>query len=59
VDAGPEGLLDHRGHARSAYGVTGDALVLIRPDDYVALTAPAQSTRAVLDYLDGLGRGGR
>ncbi|WP_327675555.1 FAD-dependent oxidoreductase [Kitasatospora sp. NBC_00458] len=56
VDAGPEGLLDDRGHARSAYGITGDALVLIRPDNHVALTAPADDARAVTDYLEGLGR---
>jgi 2-polyprenyl-6-methoxyphenol hydroxylase-like FAD-dependent oxidoreductase len=56
VDAGPEGLLDPQGHARSAYGAAEDSLVLIRPDNYVALTAPAADTRAVLDYLDGLGR---
>lgn len=56
VDAGPGGLLDDQGHARSAYGTTEDSLVLIRPDDYVGLTAPADGARAVLDYLDGLGR---
>ena len=56
VGAGSEGLLDDGGHARSAYGTAGDALVLVRPDDYVGLVAPAAEARAVLDYLDGLGR---
>ncbi|MEV7013518.1 FAD-dependent oxidoreductase [Streptosporangium sp. NPDC051022] len=55
VGAGPEGLLDDRGHARSAYGTTG-ALVLVRPDGHVGLIAPAGDSRAVLGYLDGLGR---
>ncbi|MHA6764151.1 FAD-dependent monooxygenase [Streptacidiphilus sp. PAMC 29251] len=56
VDAGPEGLLDDQGHARSAYGTAEDTLVLVRPDNYVALIAPAGGTRAVLDYLATLGR---
>jgi 2-polyprenyl-6-methoxyphenol hydroxylase-like FAD-dependent oxidoreductase len=47
----PDGLSDHEGHARRAYGVTGDAVVLVRPDGHVALTAPADATGAVLDYL--------
>ncbi|MFJ1705123.1 FAD-dependent monooxygenase [Kitasatospora sp. NPDC088346] len=41
VDAGPDGLADGGGHARRAYGVTGDALVLVRPDNHVALTVAA------------------
>ncbi|MFF3322982.1 FAD-dependent oxidoreductase [Streptomyces sp. NPDC002889] len=49
-----EGLSDHEGHARRAYGVTGDAVVLVRPDGHVALIAPADATRAVLDYLGTL-----
>ncbi|WP_329254182.1 FAD-dependent monooxygenase [Streptomyces sp. NBC_01478] len=35
VDAGD--LEDHEGHARRAYGVTDPALVLVRPDNHVAL----------------------
>ncbi|MFJ9633627.1 FAD-dependent monooxygenase [Streptomyces sp. NPDC101175] len=44
VDGGD--LRDHEGHARRAYGVTGPALVLIRPDNHVALLArdPAEVT---------------
>lgn len=30
-------LHDHEGHARQAYGVTAPALVLIRPDNHIAL----------------------
>ena len=55
VDAGPEGLRDDQGHACSAYGTTGDSLILIRPDNYVAMTAPADDTQSVLTYLDNLG----
>ncbi|WP_406124134.1 FAD-dependent monooxygenase [Streptomyces sp. NBC_00989] len=44
VDGGD--LRDHEGHARRAYGVTGPALVLIRPDNHVALLTrdPAEVT---------------
>ncbi|WP_043667004.1 FAD-dependent monooxygenase [Streptomyces xylophagus] len=42
VDAGD--LRDHEGHARRAYGVTDPALVLVRPDNHIALltTDPAE-----------------
>ncbi|MET7567491.1 FAD-dependent monooxygenase [Streptomyces sp. NPDC005492] len=42
-------LRDHEGHARRAYGVTDPALVLVRPDNHVALLTrdPAE----VSDYL--------
>ncbi|MEU4231462.1 FAD-dependent oxidoreductase [Nonomuraea sp. NPDC026600] len=57
VDGDEPGLRDRDGHARRAYGMTDDALVLIRPDNHVALVAPARETAAVLTYLDGLHRG--
>jgi hypothetical protein len=38
---GGAGLVDDPGHARSAYGITEDALVLVRPDNYVGLIARA------------------
>ncbi|WP_441247134.1 FAD-dependent monooxygenase [Kitasatospora sp. McL0602] len=42
--------------ARAAYGVTGDAVVLIRPDHHVALTTGAADAAAeVRGYLAGLG----
>ncbi|MFF0745995.1 FAD-dependent monooxygenase [Streptomyces sp. NPDC004111] len=57
VDAGPgTGLADTGGHARAAYGVKGDALVLVRPDNHVALFTTADDSAGVLDYLRGLGR---
>ncbi|MEV0740330.1 FAD-dependent monooxygenase [Streptomyces sp. NPDC050549] len=39
-------LHDHEGHARRAYGVTDPALVLVRPDNHVALFSrdPAEVT---------------
>ncbi len=45
VDDGGD-LRDHEGHARRAYGVTDPALVLIRPDNHVALLTrdPAEVT---------------
>ncbi|MGP3928216.1 FAD-dependent monooxygenase [Streptomyces sp. 8N616] len=52
----PGGLEDHRGHARTAYGVSGDALVLVRPDHHVALAVDPYEARVVTDYLEGLGR---
>jgi 2-polyprenyl-6-methoxyphenol hydroxylase-like FAD-dependent oxidoreductase len=58
IDTGGTGLgelHDAWHHARSAYGVTRDALVLVRPDNHVALTAPPHAARTVLDYLGGLG----
>ncbi|BDH58207.1 FAD-dependent oxidoreductase [Tsukamurella sp. PLM1] len=48
-------LVDVDGHARTAYGVTGDTLVLVRPDGYLALRTPATSTTAVRDYLVRVG----
>jgi hypothetical protein len=58
---GHEGLTDDEGHARSAYGITEDALVLVRPDNDVALIARATDHGAVADHLDrtALGRSRR
>ncbi|MDH6127046.1 FAD-dependent monooxygenase [Kitasatospora sp. GP82] len=53
-DAGP--LRDAGGHARRAYGVQGDALILVRPDNHIALTGRAGDADAVLSYLRELGR---
>ncbi|MFC4947443.1 FAD-dependent monooxygenase [Pseudonocardia sp. GCM10023141] len=53
VDAGPGSLVDTGGHARRAYGVTGDALVLVRPDNHLATVAV--SPEQIRAYLGGLG----
>jgi 2-polyprenyl-6-methoxyphenol hydroxylase-like FAD-dependent oxidoreductase len=44
-------LIDSEGHAHHAYGIMNDALVLIRPDGYVGLTAGRWDEQAILDYL--------
>ncbi|MGW1893199.1 FAD-dependent oxidoreductase [Streptomyces sp. NPDC002004] len=57
VDGEGDGLpvvRDHAGHARRAYGITGDALVLIRPDSHVALLTRGDDVDGVGAYLGGL-----
>ncbi len=44
-------LIDCEGLARKAYGIAGDALILVRPDGYVGLTADGSNPQPVLDYL--------
>lgn len=44
-------LIDCEGLARQAYGVNGDAFVLVRPDGYVGLTVGGNNPQPVLDYL--------
>ncbi|MER5640495.1 FAD-dependent monooxygenase [Kitasatospora sp. NPDC002227] len=54
--------VDHRsdpgGRLRTAYGLAGHgpALVLVRPDNHLALTAPGTEPEAVTGYLARLGR---
>ncbi|MEV8227205.1 FAD-dependent monooxygenase [Streptomyces sp. NPDC079167] len=55
--AAPDALHDRDGLARAAYGVDGDTVVVIRPDNHVALIAAARDRDAVrrcLDALDGV-----
>ncbi|WP_079110740.1 FAD-dependent monooxygenase [Streptomyces roseifaciens] len=47
---------DPDGHARRAYGVEGDGLVLVRPDNHIALSAGADRGAEVVDRLLRLGR---
>ncbi|MFF1836761.1 FAD-dependent monooxygenase [Streptomyces sp. NPDC058231] len=58
---GRDGLTDDEGHARSAYGIGEDTLVLVRPDNHVALIAPAADHGTVAEHLDrtALGRSQR
>ncbi|MEJ3656938.1 FAD-dependent monooxygenase [Actinomycetes bacterium KLBMP 9759] len=49
---GDGGLVDDGGHARRAYGISGDALVLVRPDDHIAMIASTPDE--ITDYLDAL-----
>ncbi|WP_326671775.1 FAD-dependent monooxygenase [Streptomyces sp. NBC_01257] len=52
---GPHGLADDGGHARTAYGIgpDEDLLVLVRPDNHVALIIPPGDLGAVGAYLNG------
>ncbi|MFF5127999.1 FAD-dependent monooxygenase [Streptomyces syringium] len=59
VDGEPEaGLADPEGHARAAYGVPEGrgGLVLVRPDNHIALSAAADRGADVIDCLRRLGR---
>lgn len=56
VVIGPEGtsavdVVDANGAARRAYSADGAALVLVRPDGYVGVTATLADAAAVSDYL--------
>jgi 2-polyprenyl-6-methoxyphenol hydroxylase-like FAD-dependent oxidoreductase len=56
----PYDLIDRHGHARSAYDVAGEALVLVRPDGYVGLFARPGTIDQLDEYLSrtiGHGRG--
>ncbi|WP_414167868.1 FAD-dependent monooxygenase [Streptoverticillium reticulum] len=48
-------LTDEDGHARRAYGIEGDGLVLVRPDNHVALSTAADRGAEVMDRLERLG----
>ncbi|MGW8692786.1 FAD-dependent oxidoreductase [[Kitasatospora] papulosa] len=50
----PGALHDRDGHARTAYGVAGDTVVVIRPDNHVGLISDADGHGAALRYLDVL-----
>ncbi|MEU6237825.1 FAD-dependent monooxygenase [Kitasatospora sp. NPDC047058] len=54
----PVQLDDSDGTAREAYGITGDTLVLVRPDNHIALIAPATAREEVLGYLTALNAAG-
>ncbi|MDG3015251.1 FAD-dependent oxidoreductase [Speluncibacter jeojiensis] len=44
-------LVDDYGCARAAYGVDGDAIVVVRPDGYIGMTAAADQIEEVRAYL--------
>ncbi|MFD0386077.1 FAD-dependent monooxygenase [Streptomyces stramineus] len=57
IDGGGEqGLRDTEGHARQAYGIKGEGLVLIRPDNHVVWSAAVDRCADVVDALRSLGR---
>ena len=44
-------LVESEGQASRAYGIRGDALILIRPDGYIGLTGGTISQEPLIDYL--------
>jgi 2-polyprenyl-6-methoxyphenol hydroxylase-like FAD-dependent oxidoreductase len=44
-------LIDIDRHAHHAYGVSGDALILVRPDGYIGLTGGMVDPQQIIDYL--------
>jgi 2-polyprenyl-6-methoxyphenol hydroxylase-like FAD-dependent oxidoreductase len=47
-------LIDTEEHAYRAYSVSGNALILVRPDGYVGLTAGSTNSQAIIDYLSNV-----
>jgi 2-polyprenyl-6-methoxyphenol hydroxylase-like FAD-dependent oxidoreductase len=47
-------LIDTDGHAFRAYGVSEHALILLRPDGHIGLTAASTTTAPVVDYLQSV-----
>ncbi|MFJ6849288.1 FAD-dependent monooxygenase [Streptomyces sp. NPDC091271] len=52
--AAPDALHDREGFAHAAYGVDGDTVVVVRPDNHVGLIADARDRDTVRRYLDAL-----
>ncbi|MFD6275004.1 FAD-dependent monooxygenase [Streptomyces sp. NPDC060209] len=50
----PKALHDLDGHAHAAYGIGGDTVVVVRPDNHVGLISDADDRDAVRLYLDAL-----
>jgi 2-polyprenyl-6-methoxyphenol hydroxylase-like FAD-dependent oxidoreductase len=48
-------LVDRDGEAYRTYGITKDALVLVRPDGYVGLTTGSLEPQPIIDYLRDTG----
>ena len=44
-------LVDRDGQAHRAYGITGSALILVRPDGYIGLTGGSPGQEPIIDYL--------
>ncbi|MEU9357415.1 FAD-dependent oxidoreductase [Streptomyces sp. NPDC048301] len=57
--AGPADLHDVGGHARTAYGIARDSVVVVRPDNHVGLIADAGDPGAVRRYLRALDGAGQ
>ncbi len=46
-------MLDPGGHVARGYGLRGDAVVLVRPDGYVALTGATADPGTLAEHLGG------
>ena len=46
-----ETLIDTEGHTFRAYGIPDHALILVRPDGYIGLTAGSDGAAPIIDYL--------
>ncbi len=44
-------LVDSDGQAHRAYGISGNALILVRPDGYIGLTGGSPGQEPIIDYL--------
>ncbi|HEX6110124.1 MAG TPA: hypothetical protein VFZ02_11995 [Ktedonobacteraceae bacterium] len=44
-------LIDIDGDAYRAYGISGNALILVRPDGYIGLTGGSIGQEPIIDYL--------
>jgi 2-polyprenyl-6-methoxyphenol hydroxylase-like FAD-dependent oxidoreductase len=51
TDVGDRTLIDIDGHAHRAYGITNEALILVRPDGYISLTGGSLDVQPIIDYL--------
>jgi hypothetical protein len=47
-------LIDTNGHAHRAYGITNEALILVRPDGYIGITGGSLASDPMIDYLRGV-----
>ena len=44
-------LVDSDGQAHRAYGISGNALILVRPDGYIGFTGGSPGQEPIIDYL--------
>jgi hypothetical protein len=44
-------LLDIDGYAHHFYGIQDNAMILVRPDNYIGLTGSNPDLQSIIDYL--------
>jgi hypothetical protein len=47
----PHPLIDSQGYAHRAYGIRDQAMILVRPDGYIGLTAGSLDQESIIGYL--------